>query len=93
MSPLAEGNAVAYAKHDSEAQAVAAHITDPETREMFAATLRVVPTESLRQKARPNYVLKRTVREELSCEYVSGPHGRLKLRREIFFYIRVLTAV
>lgn len=39
----AEGNASAYAKHYSEAQAVAAHITDSETREMFAATLRVVP--------------------------------------------------
>lgn len=39
----AEGNASACAKHYSEAQAVAAHITDSETREMFAATLRVVP--------------------------------------------------
>jgi hypothetical protein len=39
----AEGDAAAYAKHYLEAQAAAAHITDPETREMFAATLRVVP--------------------------------------------------
>ena len=38
----AEGNAAAYAKHYAEAQAAAAHITDPETREMFVATLRVV---------------------------------------------------
>lgn len=39
----AKGNAAAHAEHYAEAQAVAAHITDPETREMFAATLRVVP--------------------------------------------------
>jgi hypothetical protein len=39
----AEGNAAAHAKHYSEANAAAAHMTDPETREMFAATLRVVP--------------------------------------------------
>ncbi|HEV8330887.1 MAG TPA: hypothetical protein VGQ22_05680 [Steroidobacteraceae bacterium] len=39
----AEGNAAAHAKHYSEARAVAAHITDPETREMFTATLHVVP--------------------------------------------------
>jgi hypothetical protein len=39
----AEGNAAANAKHYSEAKAIAAHIADPETREMFSATLRVVP--------------------------------------------------
>lgn len=39
----AEGNAEAHAKHYSEAKAAAAQMTDPETREMFAATLRVVP--------------------------------------------------
>jgi hypothetical protein len=39
----AEGNAAAHARYYTEALAVAAHITDPETREMFAATLRVVP--------------------------------------------------
>src|SRR5580698_2754373 len=33
----AEGNAAAYAKHYAEAQAAAAHIIDPETREMFVA--------------------------------------------------------
>ncbi|MDR3388125.1 MAG: hypothetical protein P4L92_13835 [Rudaea sp.] len=38
----AEGNAAAYAKHYADAKAIAAHITDPETREMFSATLRVV---------------------------------------------------
>jgi hypothetical protein len=38
----AEGNEAAYAKHYSDAQAAAAHMTDPETRAMFAATLRVV---------------------------------------------------
>lgn len=38
----AEGDAAAYAKHCSEAEAAAAHITDPQTREMFHATLRVV---------------------------------------------------
>ena len=40
---LAEGNAAAHARHYSEAKAVAAQITDPETREMLNATLRVVP--------------------------------------------------
>lgn len=39
----AEGDAAAHAKHYSEAEALAAHITDPETREMFTATLRVIP--------------------------------------------------
>lgn len=39
----AKGDAEAHANHYSEAKAFAAHITDPETREMFAATLRVVP--------------------------------------------------
>ena len=38
----AEGNAAAYARHYSEARAIAAQITDPETREMLNATLRVV---------------------------------------------------
>lgn len=37
-----EGNAAAYAMHYAEAEAAAAHMTDPQTREMFAATLRVV---------------------------------------------------
>jgi hypothetical protein len=39
----AEGNAAAHARHYSQAQAAAAQITDAQTREMFAATLRVVP--------------------------------------------------
>ena len=39
----AEGNAAAHAKHYSEAMAAAAQMTDPETRELFNATLRVVP--------------------------------------------------
>ncbi len=39
----AEGDAAVHAKHYAEAQAAAAHITDEETRAMFAATLRVVP--------------------------------------------------
>lgn len=39
----AEGNAAAHARHYAQAQAAAALITDPQTREMFAATLRVVP--------------------------------------------------
>ena len=38
----AEGNTAAYASHYSEAKAVAEQITDPETREMLNATLRVV---------------------------------------------------
>ena len=38
----AEGDAAAYAKHYSEAKAAALRITDPETREMFSATLHVV---------------------------------------------------
>jgi hypothetical protein len=43
----AEGNAAAHAKHYSEAKAAATRITDPQTREMFAATLRVVPAPNL----------------------------------------------
>ena len=39
----AQGNAAAHGRHYSQAQAAAAQITDPQTREMFAATLRVVP--------------------------------------------------
>ena len=39
----AERNAAAHAKHYSEAMAAAAQMTDPETRELFNATLRVVP--------------------------------------------------
>lgn len=42
----AQGDAAAYARHYSEAKAVAARITDPETREMFSATLRVVTAPS-----------------------------------------------
>ena len=38
----AGGNATASARHYSEAKTVAAQITDPETREMLNATLRVV---------------------------------------------------
>jgi hypothetical protein len=38
----AEGNSAAYAEHYSAAKAVAAQITDPETREMLNATLRVI---------------------------------------------------
>jgi hypothetical protein len=38
----AEGNEAAYARHYSEAKAAAAQITDPETREMLNATMRVV---------------------------------------------------
>ena len=39
----AEGNTAAHAKNYAEATAAAAHMTDSETREMFIATLRVVP--------------------------------------------------
>lgn len=39
----AEGNAEAHAKHYSEARAFGTRITDPETRDMFTATLRVIP--------------------------------------------------
>jgi hypothetical protein len=42
----AEGNAAAYARHCSDAKTVAAQITDPETREMLNATLRVVTAPS-----------------------------------------------
>jgi hypothetical protein len=38
-----EGNAAAHARHYSEAQAAAARMTDPETSDMFAVTLRVIP--------------------------------------------------
>lgn len=47
----AEGDAAAYAKHYSEAKAAATQITDPETREMLDATLRVVSAPNPR--ARP----------------------------------------
>jgi hypothetical protein len=40
---FAQGHAAAHATHYARAQALAEQITDPETREMFAATLRVVP--------------------------------------------------
>jgi len=43
----AEGNAAAHATRYAKAQEAAAHITDPDTREMFAATLRVVPVPNL----------------------------------------------
>jgi hypothetical protein len=49
----AEGNAAAYASHYSEAEAVAAQITDPETREMFNATLRVVSVPNPQGKKAP----------------------------------------
>jgi len=39
----AEGDATAHAEHYLQAKAAAEHITDSETREMLAATLRVVP--------------------------------------------------
>jgi hypothetical protein len=39
----AEGDTETCAKHYSEAIAAAAHIVDQTTREMFAATLRVIP--------------------------------------------------
>jgi hypothetical protein len=38
----AAGNAAAYASHYAEAEAVAARITDPRTRELLNATLRVI---------------------------------------------------
>jgi hypothetical protein len=38
----AEGDAEAYARHFSEAKVHAAQMTDPQARESFAATLRVV---------------------------------------------------
>lgn len=37
-----EGDAAAYARHYADAEVAAARMTDPQTREMFAATLRVV---------------------------------------------------
>ena len=40
---FAQGNAAAHATHYAQAQTYAEQITDPETREMFASTLRVVP--------------------------------------------------
>jgi hypothetical protein len=39
----AEGNAAAHARHYADAIAAATRMTDPETREMFAAMLRAVP--------------------------------------------------
>jgi len=39
----AEGDATAHARHYAEAMAAAARMTDPETRELFSATLRVIP--------------------------------------------------
>jgi len=41
---FAEGDAAAHARHYSEAEAAAARMTDAETRAMFAATLRVIPS-------------------------------------------------
>ena len=43
----AEGNAAAYARHHAEAKAVATQITDPDTREMLNATLRVISAPKL----------------------------------------------
>jgi hypothetical protein len=43
----AKGNAAAYAEHYADAKAVAVQITDPETREMLNATLRVVCAPNL----------------------------------------------
>lgn len=40
---FAAGNAEAHAKHYADAMAAAAQMTDPGTRELFNATLRVVP--------------------------------------------------
>ncbi len=47
----AEGNTAAYARHYSEAKALAALITDPQTREMLDATLRVLSAPN--PQARP----------------------------------------
>jgi len=49
----AQGNAEAYAMHYSEAKAAAAQMTDPETREMFNATLRVVSALNPQGKSAP----------------------------------------
>lgn len=38
-----EGDAAAHARHYAQAQADADEIADPQTRDMFAATLRVIP--------------------------------------------------
>jgi hypothetical protein len=43
----AEGNTLAHAKRYVEAREAATHITSPETRDMFAATLRVIPAPNL----------------------------------------------
>lgn len=43
----AEGDAAAHAKQYAQAKEAATHIIDPQTREMFAATLRVVPVPNL----------------------------------------------
>lgn len=47
---FAEGDAAAHAKHYSEAEAAAARMTDAETRAMFAATLRVIPSATPDQR-------------------------------------------
>ena len=49
----AEGDEAAYARHYSEAKAAATQITDPETREMFNATLRVVSAPNPQGKSAP----------------------------------------
>ena len=52
----AAGDAAAYASHYSDAKALAAQITDTETREMLSATLRVVSAPVHReQEARPGH--------------------------------------
>jgi hypothetical protein len=43
----AEGNAEAYARHYSQAQALIAQMANPEEREILNATLRVIPAPSL----------------------------------------------
>jgi len=47
------GDAAAHAAHYSEAIAFAAHIADPGTREMFAATWRVVPAPQPEKEGAP----------------------------------------
>jgi hypothetical protein len=42
----AEGNAEAQASYYSQAQAIIAQVADPEEREIFNATLRVIPAPS-----------------------------------------------
>ncbi|KLD63408.1 hypothetical protein [Dyella japonica] len=41
---FAQGDHAVHARHYAQAQAAAEQIADPETHEMFASTLRVVPT-------------------------------------------------